>query len=108
MGSLAAVLYIVDANGNRVFATRPDGSKAPVVLKIGSGLAATATKNGGVDVIELTAPAPEIDVEAGLGLTESPENTLNVAPSSDGSIELVNEGGSYKVQVGILAEDEQH
>lgn len=53
MPFLSAVLYVVDSEGRRVGVRRSDGTYAPLVLKIGAGLAATPTQVGGLDVVEI-------------------------------------------------------
>lgn len=64
MGFLSAVVGIVDAAGNRVDPLRSDGSRAPIVVKLGAGMSVgEVTENGGTTTVELvsTATPGEID-----------------------------------------------
>lgn len=105
MGFLTAVLYVLDANGNRVDPASADGTRKPVAIKLGTGITvASVTENGGINEVELEAVVPEVVYIAGLGLIESPDGTFNVMPHADGSISVGEDG----TRVGVLASDAQH
>src|SRR5512138_3682104 len=70
MPFLNALLYVVNAAGERLFARRTDGAVAPTLLKTGSGIAASVEAVGGLDVVTLSVDS------AAAGVLAATPNTI--------------------------------
>ena len=83
MAFLSLVTTVVDAANQRIDQPQDDGTYAPVVIRVGANLSATADPLGGQTAIQLDAvtAAPSSDTPLAVAATADPGTSLTVSKS---------------------------
>jgi hypothetical protein len=83
MAFLSLVTTVVDAANQRIDQPQDDGTYAPVVIRVGANLSATADPLGGQTAIQLDAvtAAPSSDTPLAVAAVADPGTSLTVSKS---------------------------
>jgi hypothetical protein len=98
MGFVTAITDVQDSTGASIIVQRPDGTRSPMALKVGSGLSTSFAQSGDIGIVSLSVTAPSVPVATAIApVTYTDAIAHTVATVS------VPISGSVLVKVTIVA-----